>query len=258
MKDETQAIQGTAVELRSGVFRPDWSAVTTPAAREALACRGAARPGLIDKWLHTLAPDEDRVWFAVLGLYAALGRPGSAAEIAARAGLPEKSVAGLLRRLQNLDLLALGPDGKTIRHVYPFTEARTGHRVALGGWVLNALCAIDALGAGAMYKTDVAIESACRFCGDAVHVATADNGLALAKVSPEGAVVWYDFAYGGSAAASCCPTIAFFCSDDHLQRWADAQLPSRDGMRLSMSEALEVGRAIFGPVLQSPQPKQAC
>ena len=32
-----------AVELRPGVFRPDWSIVTTDTVREALSARGAAR-----------------------------------------------------------------------------------------------------------------------------------------------------------------------------------------------------------------------
>jgi hypothetical protein len=65
-------------------------------------------------------------------------------------------------------------------------------------------------------------------------------------------MVWYDFAYDGSAAASCCPSIAFFCSPSHLQLWQEASTNSRAGVRLSMGEALEVGRAIFGSVLTAP------
>lgn len=247
-----QAIREPTIEIRPGVFRPDWRTATTPAAREALDGRSAARPGLIDKWLHTLTPDEDRVWRSVLELYAALGRSPSAHEISDEIGRSESSISDLLRQLQHRDLLALSPD-KTIRYAYPFTEAKTEHRVTLRSRTLNALCAVDALGTGAMYGTDVVIRSACRSCGNAIHVATADQGRALADVSPGGAVVWYDFSYGDSAAASCCPTITFFCEDGHLRRWLDAQTARRHGMRLSMGEALEVGRAIFGPVLRSPE-----
>jgi hypothetical protein len=71
----------------------------------------------------------------------------------------------------------------------------------------------------------------------------------LESVAPNGAIVWYDFAYHGSASASCCPEIAFFCSGEHLQQWLGAQKVGREGIRLTMDEALEVGRAIFGPVL---------
>ena len=72
----------------------------------------------------------------------------------------------------------------------------------------------------------------------------------MRKVTPAGAVVWYDFAYeGGAAANSCCPSIAFFCSEEQLRRWLDQQTPPRHGVVLAIEEALEVGRAIFGPVL---------
>lgn len=65
--------------------------------------------------------------------------------------------------------------------------------------------------------------------------------------------MWYDFAYRGSACASCCPAIAFFCADEHLRRWLEAETPRRQGARLATDEALELGRAIFGPVLDEPR-----
>ncbi|HEX2135512.1 MAG TPA: organomercurial lyase, partial [Microvirga sp.] len=200
-----------SVELRPGVFRPDWSVVTSPAAEQALAGRADARPGLIDKWLHALSGEADRTWRAVLELYGALGRPPRGEKLSAATGLSEPELADVLRGLCDHDLLDLAPDG-TIRYVYPFTEAQTGHRVRLGGHVIAAMCAIDALGVGAMYGRDIDVESACRWCGGDIRVATADRGRALADVSPPGAVVWYDFAYDGSAAVSCCPAMALFCS----------------------------------------------
>ncbi len=45
---------GGAVELRPGVFRPDWSAAKSAAARRALGGRAGAREGLLDKWAHAL------------------------------------------------------------------------------------------------------------------------------------------------------------------------------------------------------------
>lgn len=118
---------------------------------------------------------------------------------------------------------------------------------------LHSLCAIDALGVGRMYRSDVTVESRCRLTGRSVRVTIGDEGRTLCNVSPDGAVVWYDFAYeGGAAANSCCPLIAFFCSEEQLRRWLDQQTPSRHGVMLVMEEALEVGSAIFGPVLTVP------
>ena len=61
--------------------------------------------------------------------------------------------------------------------------------------------------------------------------------------------MWYEEARDKVAAFSCCPSIVFFCGDEHLQQWLTGQTPRRSGYRLTLDEALEVGRAIFEPVL---------
>ncbi len=248
--------QEPAVEIRPGVFRPDWSAVTAPAAREALSGRMAARAGLLQKWSHALDESEDLVWRSVLQLYAGHGRPPSLRELGAETGMEPRRVAALLRDLERRDLIGFDFSSGRILRAYPFTETATGHRVELSGYVVNALCAIDALGVGSMYRNDVTIESRCRFCSETIRIVTAAEGRALRSVSPTDAVVWYDFAFEGSAATSCCPIIAFFCSEGHLRRWLDGQKPQREGVCLTMDEALQVGRAIFGLVLAAPVPAQ--
>jgi len=90
----------------------------------------------------------------------------------------------------------------------------TAHRIELDGSKLNALCAIDALGVGGMFRSDVTIESSCRACEAKIEIATADDGKSLNSARPADAVVWYDLAFSRSAATSCCPSIAFFCRDD--------------------------------------------
>lgn len=241
-----------ATEIRPGVVRPDWSAVTTPAARNALSGRMSARAGLLDKWSHALDPDEDLVWRNILKRYATMGRPPQAADLAGDTGIPSDRVGALLRKLQLRDLVGLENESDKIRHAYPFTESETGHRVGFGRHVLSALCAIDALGVGDMYRTDIRVQAQCRSCGETISVVTTDQGRKLGSVAPAGAVIWYDFAYGDSAASSCCPSIAFFCSDEHLRRWLEGQEPARAGVRLSMNEGLELGRAIFAPILREP------
>ena len=208
----TRTAQEPAVEIRPGVFRPDWSVVTTPAGREALSGRMKARGGLLQKWSHALDEREDVVWRTVLQLYADRGRPPSSTEVAAETGMTVDRVAALFRNLQLRDLVGLEPGLERIRHAYPFTHTSAEHRVELKRRFLHALCAIDALGVGSMYRTDVKIESSCRLCSETVRIATMAEGRALRSACPTDAVVWYDFAYDGSAAASCCPAIAFFCS----------------------------------------------
>src|SRR6516164_278418 len=100
-----------------------------------------------------------------------------------------------------------------------------------------------------MFGTDVVIESSCRVCGAGIEICTAQAGKSLRYAQPVDPVVWYDLAYSGCAAASCCRSIAFFCSDAELQQWVSALNPQPRGNRLTLDEALEAGRALFEPVL---------
>jgi hypothetical protein len=237
-----------AAEIRPGVLRPDWSAVTQAAARDALLARDRTRAGVQTKWGHALPAQGDLLWQTVLMLFASHSRPPLVAEIARDTCLPFDQVRALLLELQTYDLLGLDHAADAIIYAYPFTSQPTEHHVNINGRTLNALCAIDALGAGGMYRTDTTITSSCRLCGTTIEVGTAQQGTALSHARPAGAVVWYDFAYSQTAAMSCCPSIGFFCGDGHLQQWMAAQTAARAGYRLTLDEALEVGRAIFGPV----------
>jgi len=237
------------VEIRSGVFRPDWSAVTSSGGRRALNGRVTARAGLLDRWSHRLDADEDRAWRTILKLYADRGHFPQLRDIAAETGIAADRLPTMLHKLQSHDLIGLHPSSGHIHVAYPFTEAATGHRVELNEHTLHALCAIDALGVAGMFGTDITVSSPCRHCGKALYMKTTAEGRALYSVVPTSTVVWYDFAYDGSAATSCCPAIQFFCSNEDLQKWLNARTPRREGICLTVDEALEVGRAIFGPVL---------
>lgn len=237
------------VEIRPGVFRPDWSAVTTRAARDALLARFASRENLIDKWSIPLDEMGDRLWRCALRLFADLGKGPSIDELAAVVGWPSRRVKDALSDLQHRDLLGFDATASAIFYAYPFAGHPTGHTVQLGGRVLNAVCAVDALGVGAMFQQDVTIMSRCRACDTEISISTASHGRTMHSVSPPDTVVWYDLGFAGCAATSCCPKIAFFCSDSHLQAWRDHAELAEEGRRLLPAEALEVGRALFAPLL---------
>jgi hypothetical protein len=189
-----------------------------------------------------------------LELFARLGRPPHLAEISREVNLSEEKIRALLSELQAHDLLAMDHSAGTIAYAYPFTGRETEHRVEAWGRKLYAVCAIDALGVGGMLRADTAIESSCRACGTRIEISTAHGGKSLSFARPGDAVVWYDLAYSGSAATSCCRSIAFFCSDADIQQWLTAQTSQRTGCRLTVDEALEVSRALFEPVLAAAKP----
>ena len=230
------------VELTPGVVFPDWSAVTSEAARRALAGSVACQ-NTASRWAN-LDDHEDRVRRAILRHYLDAAVAPSFDELATATGL---DVGPVVERLAQRDIIALDGTGRTIAGAYPFTDRHSGHQVHVGDASINAMCAIDALGVGAMCRRDVTITSTCAGCAAPIGVITSDRGRAIEAVSPDHAVVWMGLTYDGACAAnSLCREFNFFCSDDHLEAAVQADMV---GHRLSLDEALEVGRAIFTPLL---------
>jgi mercury(II) reductase len=232
--------------VRPGVTFPDWSTVTSPAVRDALlAMVGSGH--VLNRW-SGYDPATDRVRVALLQLYVEHGRALTVAAIANLAGLGEAAVPPLLDELRRRDLVVL--DGERIVGAYPFTDQDRGHEVTLDGRALNAMCAVDALGIGAMTDRDISIASSCRHCGAPIRITTRDRGRVLADVEPQTAVMWQSVRYEDACAAnSLCATTTFFCSDEHLSAWRRERSADEPGFRLSIDEGLEAGRALFGPSL---------
>lgn len=55
----------------------------------------------------------------------------------------------------------------------------------------------------------------------------------------------------GHKATSLCTVIAFFCCEAHLDAWCQTDHPGTDGHRLTLGEAMQVGRALFAPVFRA-------
>ena len=231
-------------EIVPGVTFPNWAVVSPGTVSEALRAFLDAF-GAEDKW-SGLDGDEDRVRRAILSEYAATGQAPTSARLADVTGIGRGGLRRLLEKLEGRDFLVL--DGETIAGAYPFTGRVTGHRVHLGGIICNAMCAIDALGAGAMVGEVTTVHSSCRSCGRPVVIETRERGTEIASSSPGSAVVWSGIqATNGCSADTMCTVMAFFCSDACLDEWR----ADKPGYRLSMEEGLQLGMAIFMPLLRS-------
>ena len=236
------------ITVRPGVTTPDWSVVTSGMVREALGAIFETCDWE-DRWAG-LNEAEDRTRRAILEAYPRIGHAPSIDDLALTTGFAPDHLRGLVANLKARDMVGLDRDGATIIGAYPFIDRPTEHRMKWGETALHAMCAIDALGTGAMLGTDIVIESACRSCGAPIRIETRDQGAALADPSPRSAVVWTGIQYADRCAAdSLCTVMAFFCSDGHLESWRDDQKPSANGFRLSLDEGLQMGRAIFMPLL---------
>jgi mercury(II) reductase len=232
--------------LRPGVTYPDWSVVASETVNDALLAMTASGH-VLNRW-SGYDTATDRVRVALLQYYVEHGRSPTQDALARHTGLSETAIMASLEELRRRDLAVL--DGVEIVGAYPFTNRDTGHTVTLNGRTLNAMCAVDALGIGAMTESDIAVVSPCYHCGAPIRIVTRDRGRALAEFAPDTAVAWLSVQYeGGCAASSLCTVTAFFCSDEHLAAWRSKRPANEPGFRLSMEETLEAGRAIFGPIL---------
>ena len=233
--------------IRHGVRFPDWHCIRSTNAEAALLTM--FRLVRVERRWTDYAPGLDRIRTAILRSFATRGHAPHAAELAAGTGVPTGEVRSVLTELARRDLVVLGEHGQ-VTGAYPFTEYATGHSVRRDDLEVRAMCAIDALGIGAMLREDVEIRSSCRACGAPVRITTAAEGTALQSIEPAEAVVRVGEVYDGNCGAtSLCTSIAFFCSDGHLDRWCSPG-EAKTAHRLTAGEAHQIGSAIFGPMLR--------
>jgi hypothetical protein len=195
-----------------------------------------------------LTAEEEYVRRWVLERFAT-GATVSLSSILERSRIAPTEIREILRRLATADLLVLDGTGEIVLAAYPFSSIPTPHRVHLSGREVFALCAVDALGIAAMLKQDARISSRCAHCGSPVDIEARPERVT--RHLPSQTVVWFPISSEDNCcpvAESRCPTISFFCASDHLEAWrkANGQPP---GVILSLLEAFEAGREIFGSLL---------
>ena len=192
-----------------------------------------------------LSPRDRRVLAEVV-LALATGHPPKAAELAARLRLPIHEVEDALHTLEDRGLIAL--EGDEIRVAYPFTAEHAPYNVVSSRGVAHACCAIDALGAGAMLRETIEVQSRCARCGARINL----RGRQRFEGTPEGVVVFVPTSgvRDGRAIDVLCPSINFYCSREHgaahVGAWADR------GRFLSLEEATRMAIKLFGDLLAGP------
>lgn len=221
----------------------DLSVVTDPRVAEALA-------SLLTEWRmrkrwDNFPPLHRRLHRTILRTYLDIARAPTRAELAV--GFPG-DIDAALADLAERDLVV--PVGGEIAGAYPFTSRPSRHSVTIAGREIATMCAIDAMGAGAMAGQNAHVRSACAQCDTAVEIAVAARGLAIGAVVPETAVVWAGVKpVSGCAADTQCQSILLFCTPAHLEAWRAASAPGGRGYALTPDQALQAGAAIFRPFI---------
>jgi hypothetical protein len=147
------------------------------------------------------------------------------------------------------DLVHLDAASGAVVVAYPFSGTPRGHRVLIDGehWV-EAMCAIDALGIAAMLERPIEVVSRDPLSGGEVWVRV-DPGDG-AWWEPDQAVVLAGSACsGGPGYRGCCDVLNFFESGEHALQYLLAH-PDVSGHAITIPEAIETGRTIFGDLLK--------
>jgi hypothetical protein len=204
--------------------------------------RGRAR-------LEPLSPGERDLYGWILRAFAN-GTPPAPDALADAASNLDVEVEAALAAFAREDLVHHDPASGAILVAYPFSGIPRGHRVRIDGAIdVEAMCAIDALGIAPMLDRQIEIASRDPHTGSEVWVRL-DPGEG-AWWEPETAVVLDGRLHtDGPSFRGCCTALNFFESADT----AAAYLRERTdfaGVPISIPEAIEAGRAIFGDILKA-------
>jgi hypothetical protein len=221
----------------------------TPLPRRVAAALAAAEipPSKLGPARHAhLTASERELYDWILGRFASDGRPSRRELDAAAARLGADPDSALLT-LAREDLVHLDSAGE-ISVAYPFSGRPTAHRVRfLDGHEAYAMCAIDALGIAPMFSQPIEIASRDPSSGELFEAQLAPDGTG--SWQPETAtVVAGALERQGDSCCGCCPVLNFFVTRTNAERWL-AEHPEVSGHVISIEDAIESGRAVFGDVL---------
>ncbi|MFE4972908.1 alkylmercury lyase family protein [Kitasatospora sp. NPDC056651] len=216
---------------------PDTTAV--PAAPDAVGRGGRGRRAPAEGGLRAVHQH-------ILRHFAATGSAPDARLVQPVAATAGRSAAEVLAELADGDFLTLDEAGD-IRAAYPFSAVPTRHRVRLDDGVeVWSMCAVDALGIPAMLRRDAVISSTDPVSGAPVTVTATGGSL---HWEPASAVVFLGERPGGGPAATvCCDALNFFTDAANAEAWASGH-PEVPGRTLDRTDAEQLGRQVFGPLL---------
>ena len=192
-----------------------------------------------------LSREERQLYHWILQRFAHAAPP-TPTRLAEQARALDLEPSAAFATLAREDLIHTDDDGAVLV-AYPFSARPRGHRVTIDERLtVEAMCAIDALGIAAMLNQPIEINSHDPLTGHEIWL----------RVSPgEGA--WWEpetaAVLAGSGRASgpsygrCCDVLNFFETPETAERYL-REHGDVVGVPISIPEAIEAGRAIFGEI----------
>ena len=150
--------------------------------------------------------------------------------------------------LSKNDMVTLSESGELVG-AYPFTMKAREHKVCINGHEVHAMCALDALAIGPMFKETTRIASQCRVTGDPINILmSGETILNLEKARN----ISFGIAWGAADADSCCADslcmeMIFLRDTEIAQKWSSEDC--RDREVFTLQEAVQFSSRFFVPLL---------
>lgn len=222
------------------------TSTTTLRAFEAAGIRPGQRRS---ERLARLTEGERELYRWILRTFAQ-GRRPEVEDLCDTASRLDVDVETAMAKLAEEDLVHQDLGSGEIVVAYPFSGRATEHRVRLAGArEVDAMCAVDALGMPFMLGVEAEIVSRDPLTGDEVWVRI-DPGDGVWWEPQTAVVLASATGASGPSVSTCCSFINFFASAESAGRYL-REHPSLRGETLSITEAVEAGRLIFGDLLQA-------
>lgn len=192
-----------------------------------------------------LSGGERRLYRWVIERFA-LATPPTGPQLAVQAEALALDPSAALATLAREDLVHADDDG-AVTVAYPFSARARGHEVAVEGRVVQAMCAIDALGISALLDQPIEVRSHDPLSGREIRVHATPDGVTDCQPQPA-VVLAASSCCEGPSYCGCCDVLNFFESSENARRYL-REHPEVAGMPISIREAAAGGRAIFGTIL---------
>ena len=150
--------------------------------------------------------------------------------------------------LSQYDMVTFSERGDPVG-AYPFTMMAREHKVQVNGHQIHAMCALDALAVGPMFKETTQIRSQCAVTETPVKInMSGETILNLAEVQDAHFGIAWDAANAASCCAdSLCLEMIFLRDTETAQQWLADDSDGREVFTLQ--EAVRFASQFFVPLL---------
>lgn len=196
-----------------------------------------------------LAPPLATLYQRILLHFAERGEPPEPVTLRTWAAELSIDTHDALASLTASDMVEAELETARITGAYPFASSERGHRVEIeSGPIVQAYCAVDALGISAMLNRALTITSRDPSSGAQIRIGV--DGTALTAEPPDAVVtVPAERTADQRAAGDCdCPQINFYRSATDARAYARTHGLDLDV--LTVNQAHQLGVAVFGELLQ--------